>query len=417
MQPMNYKIDTSGLQNGFGQGLQGGFALRQAVDAREQAEIQRQQQAQMNADLMAASRDISLLPQIMVRYPQLADKLKHGMEAMSAEQQRTSLDHGGQVLAALQTGRGDIAANILRDRATALRNSGDERGAQLHEAMAQSASESPDMLRQATALRIAAMPGGDKVIESIAKLGGEQRAADLHGPAVAKAEADASTAQTTAKFAERKALTDLEEKGWNIKKVQADIISDRERNRIAAMSAALAREGNSLKKQELQIKVDEARMALDDKVRGKVSDYESGQATLQDALSLLTEIRSNPDALASATGASAWTSYVPGSPERTVSGKVEQLQNTLAATNLDKLKGAMSDKDLLFLKNIATNLDRYQNQDQFLKELDKVEQVLIRNDKLLRNKYGASITGRAAPATPSGGSGGNSAQRNVVVDW
>ena len=50
------------------------------------------------------------------------------------------------------------------------------------------------------------------------------------------------------------------------------------------------------------------------------------------------------------------TVTVPGTPAYDFKQTANQLINTLAAANLDKMKGAMSDKDIQFLRNIESNL-------------------------------------------------------------
>lgn len=420
MGPMNYALDVQQPFQAALQGFQAGNAMRQVADQRAQAEQQQASQLAMQTDLAAAAKDQRLLPGLMVKYPQLSEQLKRGWDVMSAEQQRGNMEHAAQVYAALSSGRPDVAQQTLRDRAAALRNSGDEQGAKTAEDMARWSEMDPESLKTSVGLRLAALPGGDKVIEGAVKLGTESRAAAQAPAALRKAEADATGAEAeaktkgvTAKFAESNALKDLETKGWNIKALQADIDFKKQSSRIAAMNAAIAKEGNALKKQELQIKVDEAIAARDTKVRERTAEYETGQATLQDALNLLTEIRADPDTLAAATGAGAWRGAIPGTKSRTAAGKIEQLQNTLAASNLDKLKGAMSDKDIAFLKNIASNLDRYQDEDKFAEELGKVENILIRSDQQLRQKFGAPK--RQAPSAEPSATG--TVQRNVVVDW
>lgn len=57
--------------------------------------------------------------------------------------------------------------------------------------------------------------------------------------------------------------------------------------------------------------------------------------------------------------------------------RVEQAKNILAFDNLDKLKWAMSDKDLQFLKNINTSLSIDMAEEDFEKEIERVENMLL----------------------------------------
>lgn len=57
--------------------------------------------------------------------------------------------------------------------------------------------------------------------------------------------------------------------------------------------------------------------------------------------------------------------------------KIEQLKNTLALGNLDKLKGPMSDKDIEFVRNIVTSLSPSMSETQFDSELQKLEKKFV----------------------------------------
>lgn len=66
-----------------------------------------------------------------------------------------------------------------------------------------------------------------------------------------------------------------------------------------------------------------------------------------------------------------------GSDRATYEAKFSQLKDTLASSNLDKLKGAMSDKDIEFLRNIGTALKLEMPESAFDAELKKVQKVMI----------------------------------------
>jgi hypothetical protein len=427
MGPINYAADVQSPLQAALLGYQGGAAIRadQQQQAAQAAALQQQKDLAAARNVAFQSPTADNFAKLMALDPKSSEAYQRAWTTKNTQQQQSLASDLLQWGAAIKSGKPEIAAQALADRADMIeqQNGGqptpDSRALRMQ---SQLAKEHPQFaLGQIQAL-LAANPNGKDAAETLSKFGAEQRAAEKapaelrQATAVAnKAESDAVTAAVGAKYADQKAVVDLQKAGWDIKKVIADIDNGREANRIAAMNAAANREGNALKREELKLKVQDARLAYDEKVRAKVADYEAGQATLQDALNLLTEIRADPDTLEAATGASAWRAAIPGTKTRTAAGKIEQLQNTLAVSNLDKLKGAMSDKDIAFLKNIASNLDRYQSESGFSTELGKVEQILIRADKQLRNKFGAPS--KAAPAVPSSGEGTSTQQRNVTVDW
>lgn len=61
-----------------------------------------------------------------------------------------------------------------------------------------------------------------------------------------------------------------------------------------------------------------------------------------------------------------------GSDAATVKAKFDQLKDSLALGNIDKLKGAMSDKDIEFLRNTASSIRLNLPEDQFVAELDAI---------------------------------------------
>jgi hypothetical protein len=424
MDPINYSVDVANPFQSALQGYQAGAAIRneQQQQAQQQA-VQAQQQAlqKLYAET-AANPSADNYSRLMLADPKSSEGIQRAWTVKNTQQQQS---HTADLLrwgAAIKSGKPGIASEQLRQRADSLdqQSGAPSQESQALRTQAQLMEEHPEFaLGQIQAL-LAANPNGKDAAETLGKFGSEQRAQELQPAALKKADADANSAvsdsQTkavVAKFAEPQALKDLELKGWNIENIKSEIGYRKEANRIAAMNVAANKAGNDLKREELSLKVQEARTALEDKIRTKAADYESGIATLNDGLNLLTEIRADKDTLLAATGAMAFRGAIPGTKARTVAGKIEQLQNTLASANLDKLKGAMSDKDIMFLKNITSNLDRYQDEDKFIAELGKIEDTLIRNEKQLRQKFGAPK--REAPTTEPAARG--TAQRNVEVDW
>lgn len=244
------------------------------------------------------------------------------------------------------------------------------------------------------------IPGGDKVLENALKLTQERRNVSREARE------------------QSKELRDAEMQGWNIKKIQNDIGVSRMNAQIAAANAAASREGNTLKQQELLLKVQELADKRDQAVKTRIAEGESVVSSLQNTKALLSDILSkeNRSALQTAVGSSAFLAMAPGTQARTIAGKIEQLQNAVAAVNLDKLKGAMSDKDILFLKNIESNLDRYQDEAAFIRELNRISNSLDQGISRAATKYGMpepqsqTMLGQAQPQSKPPG-------RNVTVDF
>jgi hypothetical protein len=144
-----------------------------------------------------------------------AKAVRESFSMLSGERQQNALQQSGQIFSAFKAGKPEIAIGLLDRQIEAKRNSGDNEGAKFLETWRDVAKEDPKATEDYFGFTISQMPGGDKVIESAVKLGGERRA-EAQAPAqlteaMAKADkalADATTAQATATNAAEKAAAD-----------------------------------------------------------------------------------------------------------------------------------------------------------------------------------------------------------------
>lgn len=85
--------------------------------------------------------------------------------------------------------------------------------------------------------------------------------------------------------------------------------------------------------------------------------------------------------------------FLSGTPAANYEATFNQLKDALAFENIDKLKGAMSDKDIAFLRNIGTKLSLGMTEKAFNEELVKLDtkmnEVLVKNgvDPATINSY------------------------------
>jgi hypothetical protein len=134
---------------------------------------------------------------------------------MTGEQQQTRLAQSGQIFSALKAGQPEIAKNLLKDQAVALRNSGRENDAKAAETYLQLIDLNPTGAQTTIGLMMAQLPGGKEYLENVDKTLGTIRAEALAPSALQKSIADADeavakakTAQATAKNADEKAAAD-----------------------------------------------------------------------------------------------------------------------------------------------------------------------------------------------------------------
>lgn len=100
-------------------------------------------------------------------------------ESRSKEQQSQDLRDGAQIIAAINSGSPEFAQQILAERAAAARNSGDEARAKGYETNAELIKIQPQAAAAAFQTIMAALPGGDKMVESLGKIGKDSREAAL----------------------------------------------------------------------------------------------------------------------------------------------------------------------------------------------------------------------------------------------
>jgi hypothetical protein len=217
--PIDYGVQIADPTQAFLGAFQTGAAIQ---DTRLKQEQQQQQLAnqkliqegfnklrQPNATAADYANLAMVLPETQ------AKSVRESFNMLSGERQNAALQQSGQVFSAFRSGQPEIAISLLDRQIEGKRNSGDEEGAKFLETWRNVAKENPKATEDYFGFTISQMPGGDKVIESAVKLGGELRAqakapAELTQAIAAadKAVAEATTAQATATNAAEKAAAD-----------------------------------------------------------------------------------------------------------------------------------------------------------------------------------------------------------------
>jgi hypothetical protein len=222
MEPINYLTQVSDPFSQAVQGVQLGAGMaelqqKQAliVQQQQQQQLAAQEQARFFAKPNPTMRDALQFASVLPK--DRADALRPYIENFSKEKQQNVLKSNGQILSALQVNP-ETGIKLLKDYATAQRNSGDEEEAALYDRIAEAAvdpTRGPAMAFKSLVTVTSGIPGAKEMFESIDKAAGTARAEALAPSAlieaVAKADkavADASTAQATATNAPEKAAAD-----------------------------------------------------------------------------------------------------------------------------------------------------------------------------------------------------------------
>jgi len=406
-EPINYSQQVADPFASAVQGFQVGDAIRQRQIVQQQAlqEQQRQQAAQAEVQGIMSNPNASssdLLRAITLLPPQVAAQVNKAWEGRTQEQQAAALGHATKAYAALKNGRPDLAAQLFEERATALENSGQKEQAAQFRAQAKAARDNPVQTGNMLGLSIAAMPGGKDAIESFGKIGTEQRAQDLAPAAKRRAEAEATSAEVAAKYADSQAVTDLQKKGWDIRAVIEDIAFKKESSRISLMRVALEKEMNGLKRQELQLRIDDAIRLRDEKARETVAAAESGAASMDNMLNTIERVKLNPslnDVLGSIEG------RLPSMLSDEGANAIALIDTLGSQAFLSQLPamakmGALSEKEGDKLQASFQNLGRVQGEKQFRDNLDEAARLLKKAREGISRKTGVPLAKPDTPAAP-----------------
>jgi hypothetical protein len=401
MQPMNYTLNTANTGDAFDQGFsrQAGLMATVADYQKSQMMMQAQQQQMEQAAYkrqrlqeVASNPTIKNVQRLMIEVPEIHEALGKTLNSLSDGEKRATIASAHSVLSALKSGNQDAALAVIDKNIEAAKNSNRPDLLEMYQTNRDLVLADPKSAQLILTGNMYAAMGGKEFADATKTMDENERAKELQSSKVREAEAKAGKEETEAKYAGEKARTDIENTRSTIEDRKFD-------QRIKAMETQLKREDNALKREELQIKIDEAKAKRDETSRMKTAEADTAISSVRTTQALLSDVLGDEDTLRTATGAGAWRGSIPGTESRAMAGKLEQLQNALAAENLDRLKGAMSDKDIMFIKNISANLDRYQDEDKLISELKRVQRVLSDAEARTLKKYGKEDAPKEAAPT------------------
>jgi hypothetical protein len=295
MDPINYNIDVQTPFQSALQGYQAGAAIRD--DQQHQAVIQQQQglaqqQAQVIHSLVSnPNASASDYANATLLVPGMREQFKQSWDQKNSDQQQSDLSQLSQVYAALQSGAPDAAAKLLTDRATALRNSGNVNDAQHAEALAGVVQEHPDFARTLVGLKLAAVPGGDKVVDQARLLNNDPANSE-------KLAADAESARIAARVATATMPDKIAAASLANQEVESQIT---DRAKRFGLDVDKFRSDTGLKVQELQNKLGE----LPEFVAKDVTTAATDSIAAQQSAAKMTDLAARLEALDPSSGLTA----------------------------------------------------------------------------------------------------------------
>lgn len=416
-QPFNYSLNMKDPMQSVMQSLQ----VVNAMDAMRQQEAEKQaalaEQQAYEADFAAMGErpTTQQIAQLMLKHQKMGAGLKSYYDAQSEQEKQANVGIATRLYAALDSGNTEAAKQLITKETERYRASGMEEQANMLDLVGKDIDKSPEKSRRISGQYLSVVLGPEKFAETFGKLQSDRRAEELHASAKTEAESKANKAAIDSKYAESQAVADLEKKGWDIWKMQKDVEVQKENSRIAAMNAAASKETNELKKRELNQKIDDAKLARDEKIRSKTAELSSINSGIDNSLSTIDRLVNNP-ALDSVLGSIQGRDYYPSSLVQTLmpGGDGEQASNAVADietvrsqtfinTLLDvKDRGAtfgsLTEREGEKLVNMVQSLKTTQGEKQFKDNVKEIQRLLLKARSTIAEKYGVP---QSVPDTPN----------------
>lgn len=403
--PMDFSLGnipdpTAAFANGaqLGAGLRTLGLQQQMQDLtlqqQQQAIQQQQQQAQVINQLISkqspTAQDYAnaslVLPQTM------REGIKQAWDMRSTDQQQSALQDTGRVFAALSNGQPQVAAVLLRDRSTLLKDT-DPNQARALETMAGVVEAHPEFARSLIGMHLASLPGGDKVISNLSTLGNEQRASAKAPVELRKATADAITAEVAAGNAPTKTVLENQTAAETIE--TARLKRDIDRLDIQIKGA-----DSETRRGELQLQRDKLQAELDAKAQAKAqsgqADVEAASTALQTVDSILKHPGMTGFFYGPGTLGGKMAGMVPGTDSKDFRSLIDTLKSQSFLTQIEKMRGMgqLTEIEGKKITDAVANLDPDQSEKQLRAQLG-----IVRNS-LQKAQSRLIATGQAPTAGP-----------------
>jgi hypothetical protein len=355
--------------------------------------------------------------QMIVKYPQQREAFTEARKGYGEAAVTNEFNQGFEVSMALENGKPEVAQERLIKIIAARETSGlptgiwkqtlnelelgNTKGAQAGVNYALTIVD-PERFQKQVNARLSAVKAPSELRESVAKADSAVADATIklaqadNAADTAKADAELKKAQAAkavidAEFARRNAEADLLQKGATFRKTEADIIINKENARIAALTAAAAKETNVLKREELQQKLNESKEKRDATDRDQLATFASQSADIDNFLNTAARIKQTPkDIIKQATGPIA--SRLPTSNQDVADFEslVETLGSQAFISQIPKIKGtgALSENEGNKLQASLQNLSLKQSPERLIENVNEAVRLLEKQRAYLAVRSG-----------------------------
>lgn len=363
------------IQQGLGNFLQ----IREAeaiAKQREQAQAAAAAQAERQGLFQQAfgqafqSGDRKQLAALMGEFPDQYEQIK-GALGFQDEQKAAALGSLGVQLSQFAATDPQAAANLIAQNADVLRSAGP---GYEPEVLLQTLQQDPQALAErADKFSLLAL-GPEKYFDvtgARAKID-----AQLSGQAVQMRAQDIQQQEGAANRANAMSMKQL---------TLMDKKLDRE---VQRLGQAAASETNELRRQELELKLQEKRGQLESARRDKEVAGKGAIATFDRAIDTINEIK-NSSGFSSAVGVPGVTAYLPGTAAKETQGLIESLKSQAFLAEVEKMKGlgALTEREGAALTSAVGSLQLDMPEAAFKRSLDRIEDYFKAGKSRISEKY------------------------------
>jgi len=398
---------------GLLEAMQAGATFAGIEEQRQARQIAMQQAAARVEEERALGEEISGLisnpnptfadyQRVAIRLPaDRANALRANFEAMTRDRQANELAFAGNVLAALNSDSPDVGLNLIRERAAAMRNSGREDQAKGYDTWVSLLERDPAGAKATIGVLVSQLPGADKLLENVGRVQQERRTEQMFPAELERKRSEAQSAAVAARFAESRAIADLQLTNAQILGLADDREIKRQNVQIARLNAQIAAEGNQIRRAELVQKAQDAAEARDRTTRERTAELNAARGNIDNFLNTADRALNTPlNVIGAAAG--PVSARIPTVSQATAD--FEALVETLGAqsflSQIPNIKGMgqLSNAEGEKLQAALQNLSLRQSPERLTANIREAQRLMLKARRNIEERFGAAPN---IPDTPS----------------
>jgi len=348
-QPINYMLQNANPVEAIQQGMT--FAQNQKLEAqklamlKQQQEQQAKQQEAFNSLLSNPNPTVQDYANVAMMMPkEQSESIRASWDMLNDDQKQNTLNFSTQTLAAFQSGANDVGIELLRERAEAERNSGNEAGAKAYDTWARLAEISPDQAYKSMGAMVAALPEGKDALSAMG-LDKSQVGMGTLNPSDYTPESYAKYKDTGDLAVLKRYKDPFQARKLSIQEENLELSRLKQEAKAATDEITRAEKEQNVRKKELEIQGKEREM---------VESADMSVSNTQRALDVANDVLENVD-LEAITGLSSLTPTIMPETQDQLN-RIMQLKDLLTIDNLKLMSGVLTDRDIQVLSSAGSGL-------------------------------------------------------------